>query len=140
MSHNRDNQINSLIRQAIPKQPTSPQNQASNQIHGNGNIVAGGNVTTVYRGGVPIASANQNMTDCPVCDAPVSINANTCLVCGDDLANNRVKARHRRVMWIMASLGLSGMTATYIGTHFSMPSLATGGFIATVLALMLNKS
>lgn len=107
MPHSLNSQINGLIRQAIPKQPTSPLHQAPRPIHGNDNIVAGGNVT-VYRGAMPTMSSNQNLTACPACSAPVSITANTCLVCGDDLANKRwvawQEAHQRKIIRLMSLL------------------------------------
>lgn len=132
MPQNLANKISNFVSHATPETPANPPPQAPQSIHSNvniGSIVAGGNVTTVYRGGAPIAPSNQNMTACPVCGTPMSITANACMACGDDLANRRLvalhKARQRRVTRLIALN--------------SIPYLAVGGAVGAVLVAFITS-
>ncbi|NDP58038.1 MAG: zinc ribbon domain-containing protein [Oxalobacteraceae bacterium] len=146
MPHSRNSQINDIIRQATPKHPASPPLHAPQAIHGNGNIgniVAGGNVTNVYRGGMPVEPSNQNMTECPACGAPVSITANACLACGDNLANRRLvawqAACQRRTNKLMSLIGIPSLAAIYIGDRFNMPYLTMAGAAGVLLVLLIAR-
>lgn len=147
MPHNLNTKISHFVSHATPEAPDSQTPQAPQSIHGNGNIgniVAGGNVTNVYRGGMPVEPSNQNMTACPACGASVSITANACLECGDNLANRRLvawkAARQRQTNKWMAFIGIPSLAAIYIGDRFNIPYLAMAGAAGALLVLLIARA
>lgn len=145
MPHNLNTKIRHFVSHATPEASDNPPSRQPQPIYGNGNIVAGGNVTTVYeRGMPPTVASNPNMTACPACDTPMSVTANACLACGDDLANRRLvawqEARQRRATSLMALIGIPALAAILIGNHFSMPYLAMAGAVGAVLVVFIARA